>query len=128
MIDMKYDDTNPLVLAYIGDAIYEVYIRKYLLNKGICKVNDFQKEAIKYVSAKSQRYFLEKLINNNFFNEQEMNIIKRGRNHKGTRHPKNTDIITYKYATALESIVGYLYLNKNTKKLDEMMKLICEGD
>ena len=114
------DCNNVLVLAYIGDAVYEVYIRNYLIKKNIVKVDKLQKEAVKYVSAKSQRVFLEKLINQNFFNQEEIDIIKRSRNHKGNRHPKNTDIITYKYATAFEAIIGYFYLTNN-KKLDEMM-------
>lgn len=121
------DCNNVLVLAYIGDAVYEVYIRNYLIKKNIVKVDKLQKEAVKYVSAKSQRVFLEKLINQNFFNQEEIDIIKRSRNHKGNRHPKNTDIITYKYATAFEAIIGYFYLTNN-KKLDEMMDLIYNED
>jgi len=121
------DCNNVLVLAYIGDAVYEVYIRNYLIKKNIVKVDKLQKEAVKYVSAKSQRVFLEKLINQNFFNQEEIAIIKRSRNHKGNRHPKNTDIITYKYATAFEAIIGYFYLTNN-KKLDEMMNLIYDED
>ena len=121
------DCNNVLVLAYIGDDVYEVYIRNYLIKKNIVKVDKLQKEAVKYVSAKSQRVFLEKLINQNFFNQEEIAIIKRSRNHKGNRHPKNTDIITYKYATAFEAIIGYFYLTNN-KKLDEMMNLIYDED
>ena len=121
------DCNNVLVLTYIGDAVYEVYIRNYLIKKNIVKVDKLQKEAVKYVSAKSQRVFLEKLINQNFFNQEEIAIIKRSRNHKGNRHPKNTDIINYKYATAFEAIIGYFYLTNN-KKLDEMMNLIYDED
>lgn len=120
------EKTNVLVLAYLGDAIYEVYVRNYLINKNIVKVDTLQKEAIKFVSAKSQRIFLEQLINSNFFSEEELNLIKRSRNHKGNRHPKNTDIITYKYATAFETIIGYFYLNKK-EKLEQMMKIILGG-
>ena len=114
---------NVLVLAYLGDAIYEVYIREFLINKNIVKVDKLQKESVKYVSAKSQRVFLEKLINDNFFTIEELELIKRSRNHKGNRHPKNTDIITYKYATAFETIIGYLYLN-NKNKLEKLMEYI----
>lgn len=115
---------NILTLAYLGDAIYEVYIREHLINNGIVKVNDLQKEAIKYVSAKNQRIFLENLINENFFNEVELEVIYRGRNHKGSRHPKNTDIITYKYATALEAVIGYLYLENKDRLNDLINKII----
>ena len=120
---MNTKDKNVLTLAYIGDAIYEIYIRSYLVDSGIVKVNDLQKKAVKYVSAKAQANFLMNLINENFFNEIELEIIKRARNHK-SRIPKNTDIITYKHATSLESVIGYLYLEKDKQRLDEMMKKI----
>ena len=111
---------NSLVLAYLGDAIYEVYIREYLINQNICKVNTLQKEAIKYTSAKGQSKYLDLLINDNFFTEEEINIINRARNHKGNRHPKNTDILTYKHATGFEAIIGYLYYN-DKNRIDELM-------
>ena len=117
-------DYNVLTLAYIGDAIYEVYIREFLIKKGFMKVNKLQQEAINYVSATSQRQKLEKLINNNILNEEELNVMNRARNHKGTRHPKNTDIITYKYATAFEAIIGYLYLKQDKNRLDEIINYI----
>ncbi len=119
-------DYNILTLAYIGDAVYEIYIREYLIKQGIMKVNNLQHEAIKYVSAISQRKFLEKLINENILTDKEINIMMRARNHKGTRHPKNTDIITYKYATAFEAIIGFLYLNKDNTRIEEILEKIIE--
>ncbi|MEG1739395.1 MAG: ribonuclease III domain-containing protein [Bacilli bacterium] len=119
-------DKNVLLLAYIGDAIYEICIREYLINKNIIKVNLLQKSAIKYVCASSQKKYLELLINKNFFNEVELEIIYRARNHKGGRHPKNTDIITYKYSTAFEAVIGYLYLEKNIERLNKLMEYIYE--
>ena len=115
---------NSLALAYLGDAIYEVYIRKHLLDKGICKVNDLQKESIKYVSAKAQSKFLETMCNNGFFTEEEIIVVKRARNHKSHGSPKNTDIITYKKATGLEALIGYLYLNNNKQRILEIMNYI----
>ena len=120
---MNTKDKNVLTLAYIGDAVYEIYIREFLIDKGITKVNDLQKNAIKYVSAKSQANFLMKLINQNFFNDIELEIIKRARNHK-SRIPKNTDIITYKHATSLEAVIGYLYLEKNNNRLNQLLEYI----
>ena len=116
---------NSLALAYLGDAIYELYVRKYLINKKIVKVNNLQKEAIKYVSAKNQAKFLTDMMNDNFFKEEEIDIIKRARNHK-SHASKSTDIITYKYSTSLEALIGYLYLNENNKRIDEIMKYILE--
>ena len=102
---MNVIEINVLVLAYLGDAIYENYVRKYLINKGISNVNDLQTESIKYVSAKSQAKYLKVLMDNNFFMDDEISIIKRARNYKTTSHPKNCDIITYKYATCLEALI-----------------------
>lgn len=119
-------DYNSLTLAYLGDSIYEVYIRKYLIKKGIVKVNNLQHEAINYVSATAQRKILEKLIDNNYLEEDELIVMNRARNHKGTRHPKNTDIITYKYATAFEAILGYLYLENKIERIKEIIKYIVK--
>lgn len=115
---------NVLALAYLGDSVYEIFIRKYLLEKGIEKVDTLQKESIKYVSANSQSKFLKEMIDNNFFSEEELDIIYRARNHKCNHKPKNTDIITYKYATGIEALIGYLYLNNNINRINEIMKYI----
>lgn len=124
---MKTQNINVLALAYLGDAIYEIYIREYLLNKNIVKVKELQEEAIKYVSAKSQSEFLKKIIENNFLNEEEIAIIKRARNHKSHKAPKGTNIITYKNSTGLEALIGYLHLNKKRNRIEEIMKYIV-GD
>lgn len=121
---MNVDGINVLVLAYLGDSIYENYIRKFLIFKGIAKVNELQNEAIKYVSAKSQSLFLNKMINENFLELNEIDIVKRARNYKTTSHPKNCDIITYKYATGLEALIGYLYLTNNKGRIDKIMDFI----
>jgi len=111
------------VLAFLGDAVYELYIREYLINKNICNVNDLQKECVKYVSAERQCYFVEKMIGENFLNEDEIEIFKRGRN-ASSHSNRSTDIITYKKATGLESLIGYLYLNKDMMRIKEIMEYI----
>ncbi len=123
---MDVKGINVLVLAYLGDTVYENYVRKYLILKGIGTVDKLQKEAIKYVSAKSQASYLKEMLDNDFFTEEELNLIKRARNYKTTSHPKNCDIITYKYATGLECLVGYLEFIKNDERLDEIMKFILK--
>ena len=119
-------EINSLVLAYLGDTIYEDYIREYLIRKGIANVNDLQNEAVKYVSAKAQASFLEKLIIENFFDEEELSIIKRARNHKTISHPKNTDIVTYKKATGFEALIGYLKLENKMSRIDEIIREILK--
>ncbi len=118
---------NSLALAYLGDAVYELYIRKHLINKNINKVNELQKEAINYVSAKSQSNFLERMLKDNFLTEEEINIIKRARNHKSHGSPKSTDIITYKRSTGLEALIGYLDLKNDKERIEEIMNYIV-GD
>lgn len=122
----KIENINVLALAYLGDSIYEVFIREYLLEKGIVKVNDLQKEAISYVSAKKQSEYLMKMMDLNFFLDSEIDIIKRARNHK-SHASKSTDIRTYKNSTGLEALIGYLYLTKNEKRIEEIMNYIV-GD
>ena len=121
---MKIEQINVLVLAYLGDTIYEDYIREYLISLGINNVNDLQKESVKYVSAKGQAKFLKDLIESEFFNEEELSIIRRARNHKSVSHPKSCDIVTYKHATAFEALIGYLKLNNNIDRINEIINKI----
>lgn len=123
---MNINEVNILALAYLGDSVYELYIRNFLINKGIYKVNNLQKESLNYVTAKAQSKFIENLLDNNLLNEDELDIVKRGRNAKVYSHPKNTDILTYKYATSLECLFGYLYLLKKYDRIDELLKIILE--
>lgn len=124
---MDVRNVNVITLAYLGDAVYEVYIRNYLIDKGIAKVIDLQNEAVKYVSAKNQNKILNYLINNNFLNNHELEIVKRGRNYKREGHPKNTDIITYKMSTGFEALIGYLYLDNKLERLEEIINYILGG-
>ena len=114
---------NVITLAYLGDAIYEVYIREKMIKEAPLKVEQLQKKAINYVSAKAQAKILSNLIDTNALTEEELDIVKRGRNYKRSSHPKNTDIITYKLSTGFESLLGDLYLN-DTERLYEILNLI----
>jgi ribonuclease-3 family protein len=117
-------EINSLVLAYLGDTIYEDYIREYLIKKGIASIKELQEASMDYVSAKSQARILEELINKNIFNEEELEIIKRARNNSSKHHPKSCDVITYRKATGLESLIGYLKLEGNIDRIEEIMKVI----
>ena len=117
---------NVISLAYLGDSVYEVYVREHLIKMGISLVEDLQREAIKYVSAKSQSKIVKWLTDNNYLNNDELDIIKRGRNYKRGSHPKTTDIITYKNSTGFEALIGYLYLDNKIDRLDEIIKYILE--
>ena len=121
---MNVNEINVLVLAYLGDSVYENYIRKHLISTGIGNVNDLQTESIKYVCAKAQAKFVTELIENNILLEDELDIYKRARNYKTTSHPKNTDIITYKIATGFEAIIGYLELSNKIDRIELIIKNI----
>ena len=121
---MDVMEINVLVLAYLGDTIYENYVRKYLIQKGIAHVDDLQKEAVSYVSAKNQAKFLQEMMDSNFLLEEELDVVRRARNYKTTSHPKSCDIVTYKYATGLEALIGFLDLQNRRERIDEIMNFI----
>jgi ribonuclease-3 family protein len=124
---MNVSQINILVLAYLGDAVYELYIRKFLINRKLNKVNDLQKESVNYVSAKKQALFLNSLVDKNILFEDEIAVVKRARNAKSLSKPKSVDILTYKHATALEALIGYLYILNKNDRLDLIMKEIIGG-
>ncbi|MCI8346334.1 MAG: ribonuclease III [Bacilli bacterium] len=124
---MDIREINVLVLAYLGDTIYEDYIRRFLIDKGINHVDKLQKDSIQYVSAKGQARYLKEMLNTNYFTEEEIDIIKRARNYKTNSHPKNCDIITYKLATGLEALIGYLSLSNRQDRIEQIMKHILGG-
>ena len=121
---MDINTINIISLAYLGDSIYEVYIREKLIKQGIAKVEELVSIATKYVSAKGQAAILTDLLNNNILTNEEIEVVKRGRNYKRSSHPKHTDIITYKLSTGFEALIGYLYLTKKTKRLEEILEHI----
>jgi len=111
--------TSPIKLAYLGDVIYEVHIRTYLINTQKSKIHELNKMAVSYVNASSQGYVARNL--ENFLTEKEWSIIKRGRNQKSTP-PKNANVSDYKYATGFEALLGYLYLIGNNNRIFQIIK------
>ena len=110
---------SPLTWAYIGDSIYEIYIRMYLVNNTHNKPHKLHMEAIKYVKAQAQAEILKKLENE--LTEKELEIVKRGRNAENHHLPKNASIQDYNYSTGFESLIGYLYLTKQDERLKELL-------
>lgn len=107
---------SPLTLAYLGDTVYESFIREYLITKNINrKVNDYHKTAIKYVKAGAQAKIIHEIENE--LTEEEIRIYKRGRNQKSHTSAKNADIVDYKCATGFEALIGFLYLKKENERL-----------
>ena len=115
---------NGTTLAFIGDAVMTLYIREKLVKQGYQRPNDLQKMTAQYVSAKAQANYLTALIDQGFFNEDELEIIKRGRNAQTKTIAKNADVITYRLATGFEAIIGYYYLTGNASKIPEMWEIL----
>ncbi|GKS27676.1 mini-ribonuclease 3 [Staphylococcus argenteus] len=115
---------NPLTLAYMGDAVLDQYVRNYIVMKLKSKPNKLHQMSKKYVSAKSQAQTLALLIEHEWFTEEEMAILKRGRNAKSHTKAKNTDVQTYRKSSALEAVIGFLYLEKREERLEALLKKI----
>lgn len=112
---------NSLALAYMGDAIFETYVRRQLLQSGKVKPNHLHREATKYVSAKAQCSILFQLLDEKCLSEEELAVVMRGRNAKSATVPKNTDVQTYRYSTAFEALMGYLFLLEKQERLEELI-------
>mgnify|MGYP002656029357 FL=1 len=118
---------NPLTLAYMGDAVLDQHVREYIVLKLKAKPNRLHQEAKRYVSAKSQAQTLEFLMENNWFTEDELDIVRRGRNAKSYTKAKNTDIQTYRKSSGLEAVIGYLYLEKEQKRLTALLESVLQN-
>jgi ribonuclease III family protein len=117
--DINPDELSPAVWAYIGDAVYELFIRCHLLAGGPTKTKNLHREAITMVRASFQAQ-LASLIEPSL-KENEMEILKRGRNVKSGHIPAHTDVMTYRYSTAFEALIGYLYLSGERTRLNELL-------
>lgn len=115
---------SPLTWAYVGDCIYELYIRTDLVNKTKLKPHKLHIETIKYVKAKAQADILKRIEKN--LTEKELEIVRRGRNAENHHLPKNADPADYMYSTAFEGLIGYLYLTKQDERLKEIFKMCKE--
>lgn len=114
---------NPLVLAFIGDAVYEIFIRTYLVDKNRdMSVHKLHVKAIEFVKAHSQSELIKILYNQ--LSEEEMYFFKRGRNAKSGTVPKNANVQEYRFATGFEALIGYLYLIEETDRLDAILNNI----
>lgn len=124
-IELKKDEQevnlmSPLTWAYIGDCVYELYIRTKLVNETKLKPHALHIEAIKHVKAKAQAEKLKDIYEE--LNKKEKDIVRRGRNTENHHLPKNANIQDYMYATAFEALIGYLYLTKQNDRLKEILE------
>lgn len=115
---------NGLTLAYLGDAYYELEIRKHLIKKGYTKVKELHNFAVKFTSGTAQAFIIDKMIELNYLTLDEVTNFKRGRNNSSSGR-KNIDAKTYTTATGFEAVVGYLFLNDQSR-LDDFIKKSIE--
>ncbi|PRR80027.1 Mini-ribonuclease 3 [Clostridium liquoris] len=114
---------NPLTLAFIGDAVYEVFVRNYLIDKNRdMHVNKLHKNAVSFVKAHAQSEFIKNM--QSYLSEDEISIFKRGRNAKSGSTPKNASVQEYRMATGFEALIGFLYLTDEKKRLNEVFHII----
>lgn len=118
---------NPLVLALVGDAIYEVFIRAYLVGENRnMNAHKIHIKAVSYVKAHAQSEYMKSFIEN--LDEEELSIFKRARNSKSGSTPKNADLIEYKWATGFEALVGFLYLSEKKERLNYIFEKVISFD
>ena len=117
---------SPLVLAYVGDAVFEVFIRTMLVAKGEAPVYRLHGRSIGYVKAKAQSDIVHRLMDS--LTPVEQDIVRRGRNAKSGTIPKNADVTEYRYATGFEALLGYLYLTNNLTRLQEILKMSVDDE
>lgn len=118
----EVDLMPPLVWAYVGDCVYELYIRTKLVNNTKLKPHKLHIETIKYVKAGAQAEILKKIEDK--LTQEEQEIVRRTRNTQNHHLPKNASVQEYMYATAFEGLIGYLYLTKQEKRLTEIFQEI----
>ena len=112
---------SPLVWAYIGDSVYELFIRTNLVNTSNAKPHKLHIESIKYVKAKAQADILEKIYD--VLTDKEKDIVRRGRNTENHHVAKNSNIADYAKSTAFEALIGYLYLSYQDERLSEILEM-----
>lgn len=117
---------NGLALAYMGDAVYELHIREYLLSTGKTKPEQLHRQATHYVSAKAQAFLVDAMLEDDILTEEEQDYFKRGRNAKSYTKAKNTTIMTYKKSTGFEAVFGFLYLTHQIERSDVLANWCIE--
>lgn len=123
--DLDVRMMNPLKLAFLGDAIYEAYIRTYLISQFVLTPHEMSKKAKQYVNANAQATAVHRLKDS--FSEDEWQMIKRGRNQKSNTVPKNALLSDYRYATGYEALIGYLYLTGQKERIYEIVHLTIKA-
>ncbi|MBO4861912.1 MAG: ribonuclease III [Firmicutes bacterium] len=118
---------NILELAYLGDALYELYVREHVLRTASTPRADLlHKEGVRFVCAAGQAEALRTMADEGFLTEDEADFARRAHNHKTATKPKNADPVDYKWATAFEALLGLKHLSGEKERLAELMRRAIE--
>jgi len=120
--EQDINQLSPLTWAYVGDCVYELYIRTYLVDNTNLKPHKLHIESIKYVKASAQAEMLKKIYDE--LSDDEKDIVRRGRNAENHHLPKNSNVQEYMYSTAFEALIGYLYLCGNMSRVKEIIEKV----
>jgi len=115
---------NTTVLAFLGDSVYETYVRRHVIEKGQVNADLLHRAAVRFVRADAQAHALKSMMDE--LSEEEQGLVKRARNKKISTKPKNADPVVYKWATAFEALIGFLYLSQNHDRMEERVARAIE--
>ncbi len=116
--DITYMNTT--VLAFLGDSVYETYVRNHVIGKGQVNADLLHRAAVRFVRADAQAFALKAMMDG--LSEEEQSLVKRARNKKISTKPKNADPVVYKWATAFEALIGFLYLSEDHRRMEEIIR------
>ena len=119
MIDVNL--INGVALAFEGDAVYSMYIRRHLIFQGLTKPSQLHRLATRYVSAKAQANLIAAMLEAGLLTEKEEEIYKRGRNTNSHTKAKNADVVTYRMSTGFEAVLGYLHMDGQIERMEELI-------
>ena len=121
---MKIEAINTTALAYIGDGVYELFVREMMVERGWTAADRLHRETVKYVRAENQAYAVKQIAE--MLTPEEQDLVRRARNRKSVTKPKNADPVSYKLATAMEALIGFLHLTGQTDRIKEIMARAIE--
>lgn len=125
---VKAQELSSVALAYVGDAVFELFVRNYLIEQGGVKPHELHKQAVEFVSAPAQAAIVQGWLADGRLTKEEAAIVRRGRNAKTHSVPKNISVAAYKFATAFEALIGFHYLSGNEERLNELLQLTVETE
>ncbi len=121
--DVTYMNTT--VLAFLGDSVYETFVRSHVIGKGQVNADLLHRAAVRFVRADAQAFALKAMMDE--LSEEEQGLVKRARNKKISTKPKNADPVVYKWATAFEALIGFLYLSEEHSRMEEIINRAIES-